>query len=235
MKVDKKVISVISIYAIITAIFAVCTLAIPFEKSPASWVAFAFALVSLVGGCGITLYAFGKAPTLKSKFYGYPLFKVGALYTIIQLIVTLPIYIVGAFVEVPYWVGLALSILVTGLAAIGVIAVDSARDYVETVDAKTLSSTKTMSKFTIDIADVLDMCKDETIYAPLKKLVDKFKYSDIVSTPETATIESQIKREVEELKKMIAIESADVVIAKIDEISNLLSSRNRQCENSKRN
>lgn len=234
MKLNKKALSIISIYAIITIIFTICTLAIPFEKSSASWVAFAFALMSLVGGCGITLYAFGKAPTLKSKFYGYPLFKVGALYTIIQLIVTLPIYIIGAFAEVPYWVGLALSILVTGAAAIGVIAVDNARDYVEAVDAKTISTTKSMSKFTVDIADTLDMCKDETIYASLKKLADKFKYSDIVSTAETVTIELQIKSEVEELKNMITSECAEVLLAKIELISNLLSSRNRICEASKR-
>ena len=233
MKLNKKVISIISIYAIIAVFLTVLTLAIPFQKPAASWVMFAFSVFSLIGGCGVTLFAFGKSDTLKSRFYGCPIFKVGALYTIIQLAVTLPIYILGAFVNVPYWVGLALSVLILALAAIGVIVAENVRDYVETVEDKTYTATKTITKFTLDIADVLDMCKDEAVYAPLKKLAEKFKYSDVVSTAETAEIEARIKNEVEELKLMITAESTDVLLAKIELISNLLSSRNRKCEKSK--
>ena len=64
-----------------------------------------------------------------------------------------------------------------GAAAIGVITTDNARDFVETVDDKTTYATKTIRKFNVDIADVLDLCKDSTVRVSLKKLVEKFKYS----------------------------------------------------------
>ena len=235
MKSTKKAISIVLIYAIVAVLLIVSTLAIPFKKPAASWVVFAFSLVSLAAGCGVTIFAFGKSSTLKSKFYGYPVFRIGVIYTIVQLVITLPIYIIGAFVNVPCWIGLSISILVLGLAAIGLIATDNARDYVESVDEKTITVTKNIREFQIDIADVLDMCKDDNIRTPLKKLVDKFKYSDIVSTDDTATIEEQIRYEVDELRNMIATESAEIIIAEIEKITNLLSSRNRLCENSKRN
>ena len=57
------------------------------------------------------------------------------------------IYIIGAFVNIPYWVGLVLSVLVAGLASIGVITVDNARDYVEETEEKIVFATKTIKKF----------------------------------------------------------------------------------------
>lgn len=234
MKSSKRPQSVMIAYAIAAVVFVVLTLVIPFPKPAASWVMFAFAIVSFAGGCGITLFAFSKSDELKSKFYGYPVFRIGFLYTAIQLALTVLVYMIGGFVAVPYWVGLALSVLLMGLAAIGVIATDAARDFVEDTEAKTVVETKKIRRFQVDIADLLDMCKDQEVYPSLKKLVEKFKYSDIVSSDETATVEEQIKTEIAALRAVIATESTEVLSNKVETISNLLSSRNRQCENSKR-
>lgn len=234
MKLTKRKKSVIIIYSIATIVFLILTIGIPFAKPAASWMMFAFSIVSLAGGCGITLFAFSKSEELKSKFYGYPVFRIGSLYTIIQLALTVLIYIIGAFVNIPYWVGLVLSVLVAGLASIGVITVDNARDYVEETEEKIVFATKTIKKFNVDIADILGMCKDEAAYLPLKKLVERFKYSDIVSNDETAAIEEKIKLEIEELRAIISSEETDKIIAKIDVISNLLSTRNALCEQGKK-
>ena len=220
MKLSKRKKSIIVIYSIATVVFILLTLAIPFEKPAASWMMFAFSIVSLIAGCGITLFAFSKSKELKSKFYGYPVFRIGAIYTAVQLILTVIIYTVGGFVEVPLWIGLTLSVLLLGMASIGVITTDNARDYVEEVDVKTSYATKTIKKFNVDIADVLDMCSDENVYAPLKKLVEKFKYSDAVSSEATSSIEEQIKNEIDELKSVITSESSDVILSKINTISN---------------
>ncbi len=234
MNLTKRKKSVIVAYTIATVVFVILSLAVPFPKPAAAWVMFAFSIVSLAGGCGITLFAFSKSEELKSKFYGYPVFRIGFLYTTVQLAITVLIYIIGSFVAVTYWVGLIVSVLLMGLASIGVITTDNARDFVEEIEVKTSVATKTIKKFNVDIADALDMCKDEAVYPSLKKLVEKFKYSEIVSSDETATIEEQIKTEIGELKNIITTESTDVVLAKVEKISNLLSSRNRQCENSKK-
>ena len=230
MKSIKKVISTIFIYAIIAAILTISTLAIPFQKPAASWVVFAFSLGSLIVGCCITLFAFCKSNTLKSKFYGFPIFRIGVFYTIVQLVITLLIYIVGAFVNLPYWIGLSISILLLGVALLGVIITDNARDCVNEADVKSEISTKALARFNIDIADILDTCSNSELYEPLKKLNEKFKYSDQVSSPDTEEKEEEIKREIEKLKNIINNESTENVIDEIKLISNLLSSRNRICE-----
>lgn len=230
MEISKRRKSTVIIYSIVAFVSILLTLTIPFSKPAASWVMFAFSIVSIIGGCGISIYAFSKSEELKSKFYGFPVFRIGFLYTTIQLGLSLLVYIVGAFVDLPYWVGLLLSVLLIGMAAIGVLITDNARDYVEEIETNTIIVTKTIKKFNVDIADVLDICKNQEVREPLKKLAEKFKYSDRVSSDVTKEKEEEIKAEIENLKLIINNENTEIVIKKIETISNLLSSRNRICE-----
>ena len=83
------------------------------------------------------------------------------MYTVLQLVFSVSIYIIGGFVNLPYWIGLILSILLIGMAAIGVIATDNTRDYVEDVEDNTATVTRTIKKFNVDIAELLDICKSK--------------------------------------------------------------------------
>lgn len=233
MKWNKREKSIAVIYAIAAFVFILLTVLIPFSKPGASWVMFAFSLVSFGGGLGISLYAFAKSETLVSMFYGYPVFRIGFLYPAIQVALTFIIYIIGAFVNAPYWIGLLLSLLLLGAATIGVIAVDNARDYVEEIDTRTFVATKTLTKFKIDIADILDMCKNENVKQPLQKLVTKFRYSDPVSSPATEDKEHEIENELDKLRTLMSNDDEQAILDQITLINNLLSSRNRICEASK--
>lgn len=233
MNLTKRKKSVILAYTIATIVFVILSLTIPFSKPAASWMMFAFSVVSLAGGCGITLFAFSKSEELKSKFYGYPVFRIGFLYTILQLALTLLIYIIGAFVSVPYWVGLAISVLLMGLASIGVITTDTARDYVEEIDTKTTATVKTLTRFNVDISDLVDVCKCDSAKIPLKKLAEKFKYSDQVSSSATEEKETLIMEELNNLREIITSNDAEKIIEQVEVVSSLLNSRNRICESTK--
>ena len=123
--------------------------------------------------------------------------------------------------------------LLLGMAAMGVIAVDNARDYVEDIDVKTVSSIKAVTKFNNDIADILDLCKSDTIREPLQKLVTKFKYSDPVSSPATEEKERSIEDELEKLRFLVSSDDEQKAISQIEIVSNMLNSRNRICESAK--
>ena len=233
MEFNKRRKSIVVIYAIIAVAFTVLTLIIPFSKQTVSWIMFAFSIVSVIAGCGITIYAFGKSEKLKSKFYGFPVFRVGFLYTAVQIGLSVVVFGIGEFVDIPYWVGVSLSTIILCAAAIGVVAADNARDYVEEIDINTKTETKNIKRFHVDIADCLDTCTDPEIYTPLKNLVEKFKYSDCVSSEATKEKEEEIKLEIEGLKELVASGNAEMAIGKIESISNLLSSRNRICEKEK--
>lgn len=234
MRLNKRQKSGIAIFGIIAAVLVLTTLIIPFKKPGASWTMFAFSLISIASGAYICLLAFKNTKDLMSKFYGFPVFRIGVLYVVIQLALTVVIYIIGAFVDVPFWVGFLLSVLMGGAAAIGCITTDNARDIIEEIDNKTYEETKTVMFFQTDIADVLDLCKSEKARPVLAKLVNKFKYSDPVSSPETEESEVVIKNAIDDLRNSIRTLGDDDLLQKIENIDNLLSSRNRICEKSKK-
>lgn len=129
MNLGKKSKSVIAIYAIILVVYIIGFLIIPFNKVAASWISFAFTIIAIAASLFVFNQAFNSKETLVSKIYGYPIFRVGAVYALAQLAIGIVICTIGAFVAVPYWVALLLSIIMLGAAAIGVIITDNTRDF----------------------------------------------------------------------------------------------------------
>lgn len=229
MEMNKPEKSAVAIYGIAAVVFILLTVLVPFSKPACSWIMFTFSIISLAAGAGIGIYAFGKPEGLMSKFYGYPIFRIGYLYAAVQLITTIILYVVGAFLPVPYWVGLLFSLLYAGAASIGFIVADNSKDIIENTDVATVIATKTVTKFQINILDILDVCKDEKVKGPLQNLATKFRYSDPVSIPETKEIESEIEKELEALKGLISHKDTEASLGQIEKVINLLNSRNRIC------
>ncbi|MBD5112462.1 MAG: hypothetical protein HDT42_08050 [Ruminococcaceae bacterium] len=228
---NKKMKSFVLIYAIIFIAYCVLFLVIPFPKSGTAWVEFAFTLIAICTGAGISWYAF-KNEGLTSKIYGFPMFKVGFIYMIVQIIVGCVIVIVGCFVAVPIWVAVVASIVILAVAGIGFIGTDNARDIIIEQQAQTQASVKQMKMFRLDMQYIVDICADTELKKVLEKLADQFKFSDPVTCDELFDIEDNLKREV---KSLAAIVNSDKELArkKIDEVSILLADRNRRCKESK--
>ena len=233
MNMNKKNKSIIAVYGILAFIYLIAFITIPFPKNAASWISFVFTLISFVLSLGVSLYVFGKDDEMTSKFYGFPIFKIAYMYPLVQFAVGLLICVIAAFVAVPYWVALILSLVILGVSAIGVIATDNARDIVEQTEAESERVTKATKMFNLNIASVLDLCNDAAVKKELEKLAENFRFSDPVSSDATEEIESTIMEKLENLKLGISSSSADENIAKITELKNLLAERNRICKVSK--
>lgn len=229
MQMNKQTKSFVAMYGIVAVVYILLFALIPFAKPAGSWLMFVFSLIAIAGGCGITLYAFGKGDSLMSKFYGYPVFKIGIGYMLLQLGLSVPVYIIGAFTNVPYWVGLLLSLVMASAAGIGIIAADNAHDFIEQIDNQTLEVTRNVTYFNVDIGDLLDLCEDKTLRASLQELATKCKYSDPVSIPETEEKEQQIKQELAYLKSALTANDTQQTLTHIKNVSILLSARNRIC------
>ena len=233
MNMNKKSKSIIAVYGILALIYLIAVVVIPFPKNAASWISFVFTLISFVLSLGVTLYAFGKGDTLTSQFYGFPVFKIAYLYPLVQFTVGVVICIIAAFVNVPYWVALVLSLMILGFFAIGVIATDNARDIIEENEAVMERVTKATKMFNLNIASVLDLCSDATVKKELEKLAEAFRFSDPVSGEATEDIENIIMEKLENLKLNIASLSTEDDINSVNEIKNLLNERNRICKANK--
>lgn len=231
---NKRIKSILLVYVIAMIVYIVLAAVIPFSKPAGSWVTFGFSILSFILGAVISICAFDKGSTLVSKFYGYPVFRIGFLYTILQTLISILIFAVGAFTNLPYWIGLSISVLLLGIALIGVITTDNVRDYVNEVDTQNKISIKPLTRFNIDISDIVDNCKDPEVYEALKKLKEKFKYSDQVSSSATEEKEASIMEEIKKLRSIIDCDDKQKIIEQIRLISNLLSNRNQICESAKR-
>lgn len=233
MNLGKKSKSVIAIYAIILVVYIIGFLIIPFNKVAASWISFAFTIIAIAASLFVFNQAFNSKETLVSKIYGYPIFRVGAVYALAQLAIGIVICTIGAFVAVPYWVALLLSIIMLGAAAIGVIITDNTRDLVEHVDETVKVDTEVVTNFQIDIAGIVDCCEDSNIKSELEKLNDAFRFSDPVSNAKTKEAEDKINVLLNELKANVESNNVSEATALVKKITNALAERNRICKASK--
>lgn len=230
MQLNKKSKSVIAVYAIVLFVYVLAFLIIPFNKTAASWISFVFTIIAIAGSLFVCGYAFNAKQTLVSKIYGYPIFRVGAVYAIAQLAIGIVICAVSAVIAVPYWVALLVSVILLGVAAIGVIITDNTRDLVEEVDESVKVDIKNVTNFQINIAGIVDVCEKVDVKIELERLNELFRFSDPVTNDETREVEEAIKTMLAELKILVVDGSADDIKALIKKITNALNERNRICK-----
>ena len=230
MKLDKKAKSVIAVYSVILFVYVLAFLIVPFNKCAASWISFAFTIIALASSLLVCGIAFRTKETLVSQIYGFPIFRVGVIYALVQLIIGVIICVIGAFVTVPYWVALLFSVILLGASAIGVIVTDNTRDMIENVDESVKIETQNVKHFQINIASIVDSCENPDVKADLEALNQLLEFSDPVTNEETKESEETIKSMLVELKILVVDGSADDVKVLIKKITTALKERNRICK-----
>lgn len=232
-KFDKKSKSVIAVYLIILLVYIIGFIIIPFQKNAVNVISFVFTVIAMISSFFISSYAFKESKTILSKIYGYPIFRVGVLYAIVQFLLGLLFCVIDIFIAVPYWIILILSIILLGATAVGVIITDNTRDVVEAIEESAKINTENMSEFQRDIARILGMCEGLNVKPELEKLNEQFNYSDPVTNKETEEIENNIKQLIFELELLVREEKSDEIITQVKKLSNVLSDRNRACKKGK--
>ncbi|MCR5790153.1 MAG: hypothetical protein K6G83_09740 [Lachnospiraceae bacterium] len=224
----KKKLSLAGIYAISVLMVSIIYFVVPFHRNPASIICYVCFLISAIAGFFITGLAFGKQD-LRSRFYGYPIFRVGYLYTIAQLILLLAVSLLEFLIVIPVWITVVLCVLLAGAAGIGVITTETSRDVVIAQDDEYVAKTKQMKTFRADMGNIADICQDEKLKGRLKKLAEEFKYSDPVSSPELEPYERRILDELAVLKKEVE-ENNPAAEATAEKLFYMLADRNTRCK-----
>ena len=227
---NKQKLSVVIIYSIIAIVYLVCFLAIPFERTSAFWISFVFGIISIIVGCGLAYYSFNN-DGIKSKLYGFPIFKLGYAYTVIQIIVSFTISFICKSYSVSNWIPIVISVILLAFTLIGVIAVDNAKDIIEKQEIQDAYKTKTVETFRVNIDSLLNRSSNSDVNKAIEKLAEEFKFSDPVSNDAVRDIETVINSKVVELKNVI--NDSDISLPLISEISDLLKERNAICKSSK--
>lgn len=226
---DKKVRSVIAIYAIALAVYVLAFLVVPFPKIGASWICFAFTVISVVTSLAICKIAFRNGTTCISRIYGVPIFKIGIVYVVTQIIVGIIICGIGSFWNIPEWIALLVSTLLLAAALVGVIITDNARDIVEAVEEKQQYATRNMSYFQIDIVSIVECCEDSQMKEQLKQLNDLFAFSDPVTCDETREMEEAIKTLLDSLQTAVVNGNVEEIQKIVKQTKATLNKRNKIC------
>ena len=87
----KGTIRAIVVAAILLIAYNLVVFAVPFEKNATYWVSYGFTMASFLVVAASIYIAFIKNPDARSRFYGFPIARIGVVYGIAQLVVSLAV------------------------------------------------------------------------------------------------------------------------------------------------
>ena len=222
----------ILVLALLFVVYTLIVLAVPFAKGGMFWLTYLFTAAAFGVQAYVFKLSFEKEAGAKSKFYGFPIARVGVLYLAAQIVLGLVFMALAAVA--PVWLALVLYLVLLAAAAVGVIATDSIRDEVERQDAQLKKDVATMRALQSKAAALPARCEDTTAKAALEKLAEEFRYSDPVSAPALADLETDMAAIMEELSAAVTDGDNAAVLALCKKISATLAERNRLCKLNKK-
>ena len=219
------------IYGIVLALYLVLALAIPFPKNtPVFWISFVFSLIAICAQIYVMKIAFEKGAPVKSKFYGFPIARIGVIYLGVQLVLGFLMMALGFAFRVPVWVAIIVFALVLGVSAVGFISADIMRDEVERQDDQLKKDVRSMRALQSKTAYIVTQCGDDETKDALKDLADKFRFSDPVSSDALASIEADLAAIVDELQNAVMEGDNDSAKSLCAKAAAALEERNTMCK-----
>lgn len=197
---------------------------IPFVHTAAFWVSFVFTLIAF-GVVAASIYiAFIKNPDAKSRFYGFPIAKIGAIYGLVQLIAGIVFMALAAYV--PVWVAILVYAIALGAAVIGLVSAEAVVSEIQVQDVKLKKEVSLMRALQSKVSQLSAQSEN----AEIKVLADEFRYSDPVSNDAIADAEGDLAAAVDELQNAYVDGESEAVEKLCRRVSALLAERNRLCK-----
>ena len=227
MKPKKEKLQTFGILAIVLAVYLLLVFVIPFAKTALFWLALVFTLVSFGVEAFVLWQWLTKGADARSRFYGFPIVRVGVLYLGAQLVLSFVFMALAA--HCPVRVGVAVMALLLAAAAIGLIAADATRTEIERQDAQLKTDVTAMRALQSRAAALPARCEDAALKSDAQKLSDAFRYSDPVSNDATKEAEHELSACMDELERAVLDNDTQSAQSLIRRAEALLTERNRLC------
>ena len=190
---NKNKLRAVIVIAIAVVVFNVLAFVIPFAKGGVFWISYGFGMLAILAQFFVIWLAFSKAETVKSKLYGLPILRIGVIYAVLQIILSIVFMATGIFI--PVWVPIIPYILILAFAAFGLIATDTVRDTIEAQDAKLNNRVSYMRGLTEQANGLASApVEDSALKAALQELYEEIRYSDPTSSEATQSAERRRHR-----------------------------------------
>ena len=120
--------------AVLFAAFTAIAFVIPFEKTTVFWVAYCCGVIAILFQIYIFWTSFSGKGDARSRFYGFPIARLGIYYLVAQLIVS--IIEIALATILPLWVVVLVNIILFALAVVGCITAETMRDEIVRQDGQ---------------------------------------------------------------------------------------------------
>lgn len=197
---------------------------IPFVKTAVFWISFVFTLVAFAV-TGWALYtAFLKKPDARSRFYGFPIARIGVLYGGIQLAAGLLFMALGKWI--PAWLTVLVYAALLGAAIIGLVSADAVVETIHTQDRKL----KKDVAFVRSLQSKANQMAAQSSLPEVQQFCENVRYSDPVSSEALAEIEGALSAVADDLQAAIVEGNNGRICLLAQKADNLLCERNRLCK-----
>lgn len=219
----KNRIRIVIVIAILIAVFNLIAFIVPFSRTAAFWVSYAFGMVALFLQLFTWTVRWDKLETLKSKFLGIPILQIGFVYLVVQMIVSLGFFVFSAL---PFQIPLIIDAILLAVCAILMIGADIGRDVIEGIEEKIAAKISFIKSIQTDIELLKPQAKTPELKKQLQDLAETIRYSDPVSNAAVVGIEARISQVVAELSEEIKSENCENTSALVSDVKTLIEERN---------
>lgn len=216
------------VLGVVLVVYNVLAFALPFPKTAVFAVSYLFTMIAILAQIYVIRTAFYRGEGVKSKFYGFPIAKLGVIYLAVQLIAGLVFMALGLIV--PVWLPLALYVVLLGIAAAGFVAADAARDEVVRQEVKLEKDVSRMREFQAKGRALVTLNQVPEAARPLEKLAEDLRFSDPVSSEALTEIEDQLAECLAQLQEAVSAQKTEQILSVCQEAERILAERNQLCK-----
>ena len=228
MKIRKNEKRWLSVLAIVTVVYCVLLFALPFPKNGVFALSLIFSLIALGAQIYVIRSAFFQGEAIRSKFYGFPIAKIGLLYLMVQLVLGLLFAALGTIV--PFAVPLVTYVLLLGAAAVGLIGAEAVREETERQEVRLKKDVSRRRRFQAHVEMLEKEGQIPEAKEALRELSEAFRYSDPVSSEVLQELEEQLAEDLAQLKDALALLEKDKVMELCRKTRRDLEERNQNCK-----
>ncbi len=213
--------------AILAGLWSILAFAIPFAHSAEFWLGYVFAMAAIVIQMPVLWISFEKGNP-KSRLYGFPIARVGLIYLLLQLVLSLAMMIFGA--SIPGWIFVVLQAFLLAAAGLGMLTTSAVREEIAEQDDKLRAQVSNMRELQSRAFALASQAPDGPLKEQLKRLSDDFRYSDPVSSDATLEQERELKILLDSMESALADDDTQGAGTLLKRAQNLLTERNRLCK-----
>lgn len=218
----------IVIAAVLLLVYHLIVFVAPFYRGGVFWVGYGFTLAAFAVAIASIYIAFVKNPDAKSRFYGFPIAKIGVIYWMGQLVLSILFALLGKVL--PPWVAVIVFAVALAAALIGLVSAEVVVEEIRTQDTKLKKDVSVMRALQSRVNQLVGMSGDGDAGRLVKTFAEELRYSDPVSSEALAEIETELTALTDALQQAVVDGDEAAAITLCRKASVTLAERNRLCK-----